>query len=751
MAINKKMKMNFKRVISQLLIFALMITTVQIGNIKGANAIDLDLGFTASSNGNNIAINKIDSNYQTDEIDMSVSTINIKSSGTSYYKIEEVTSSSSGVTVINSGSGSNTSAKIVITQYNDFYATIKVKDLGTNEIKSYNVKFKFSEDNSDAFKFDTIDVACGTGYSTHIGVDYKDSDPDTGDYALSNLPDNIDNVKVSILDANAKPITSGVQITMNGSSSNFKLVGGDNKVIIKRTVNGHTKVFNLILSKKGSATLKSLTGVTLSPSFNSDTTEYTVNVPTTQTTVTLNPTATDNSSTIKVNGVIVRSGTNSQAISLKEGRNNIVVKVTTPDGQASAYNVEVNRAEAPRSSCLKSLTINSAPLAPGFNKDTYEYTSSVDNKVTAVTVTPTAEFATSTLKVNGKSVANGGTTGFISLDEGSNDIDIQVTDVKGDTTDYKVTVTRRYGKDNVRLGSLKTTEGTLSPKFDPETYLYTVKVDRAVSKLKIVFAAQNDKAVVKVEDKEYASAQQSDYIDLKIGANLVNINVVAEDKKTTTNYKVSIIRDKVEAVNEWVLAGDAWTFYDATGTQVKNRWVKYDNNWYFVNVSGYREENGWILESNKWYYLNPDGTMKTGWYKGNGYWYYLQGDGSMKSSGWGQYDKEWYMLNENGMMQTGWILRDGYYYYLQDSGVMKKGWQYYDKNWYYLNDDGTMRRGWLYTGKEFYYLDYSGYAKMGWQYIDGIWYYFDYSGKMKTGNLFLDGKWYYLNSDGSLQ
>ncbi|AOR24572.1 cadherin-like beta sandwich domain-containing protein [Clostridium taeniosporum] len=743
------MKVNFKRIISQLLVLTVMITGIQLGNIKSANAAELNLGFNVEAGGAILDINKSSTNsYYTDEIDMSASTINIKSSDTSYYKLEGVTSSSSGVKIASSISNGVTSYKIAITKYNDFNATIKVKDLGTQEVKSYNVNFKFKEENADKFKFDKIMiVASGSGGTMNLDLDYN-----TGgdDYYLSGLGDDVSTAKVSIVDQNGKSITSGVRITKDGKTGTFKLSGGDNEILISRTVNGRTKVFKLVISKKGTPKLKYLTGVTLSPRFDSEVTEYTAKVPTKTEKITLKPTAVDNSSTIRINGVIVKSGSNSQPISLKEGKNDIAIKVTTQDGEVEVYNIEVTRTEAPRSSYLKSLKIKSATISPSFNKQTFDYTATVENKVTAVTITPTAEYSTSTIRVNGKKVVSGGTTGYISLDEGANEVEIKVTDAKGDTSTYNIVITRRYSKDNVKLSTLKSTEGKLSPKFDSETYLYTVKVDRAVRRTKLVFTAQNDKAKVKIDGREYASSQESDYIDLKIGANLVNIEVTAEDKKTTTLYRVSIIRDKIQAVNEWVLSGDDWTFYDALGVQVKNKWVKYDKQWYFVNVSGYMERDGWINESGKWYYLNADGTMKTGWFKNNGYWYYLQADGAMQNSGWSYYDKTWYMFGPNGMLETGWKLYKGNWYFLLDNGTMRRGWQYYDLNWYYLNDDGTMRKGWLYDGKYYYYLDKSGVMKTGWQRINGKDYYFDSAGKMKTGFIFLDGKWYNLGQDGAL-
>ena len=114
-------------------------------------------------------------------------------------------------------------------------------------------------------------------------------------------------------------------------------------------------------------------------------------------------------------------------------------------------------------------------FTPTFNKGVYEYTSTVDNTVTSIGVKPVAEDANATITVNGTTVPSGATSPYISLDEGGNVINVKVTDTKGNSNTYVLNVTRRYSKDNVNLSSLSVTDGTMSPKFDPETYLIVLK------------------------------------------------------------------------------------------------------------------------------------------------------------------------------------------------------------------------------------------------------------------------------------
>lgn len=739
-------KFNLKKILSYLLIFSVLFTTVQIGSLKNASAeavnqvpgLVIHIGDLADNTTNETRIVDKDSTgkYICEYIPTG-ETLNLTAE--SGYTITAVKSSSTKMVIGKSVNGSNGNDYIInsITDYSDFTLTVTIQH-GTDTPITYPITMRFEADSS--LKFGTLRVTLDNQTPRNIGYSQTDGN---GNYTISDVDSSIKTAKIELLDSAGSPMTC----TVNGGSGNIvNLAGGENDITISRTYLNTSKQYKLIITKQGEAKLKSLVPSTgnLLPAFSSDKYDYTMTVPTAQSTITFTPVSIDNASTIKVNGVTVKSGYKSQNIKLDEGDNEVDVVVTTKDGDSSTYTINVTRTAQFTSAQLKALTLTSGTLSPTFNKGIYEYTATVDNTVTSIGVKPTAEDTAANITVNDKTVPTGATSQYISLDEGGNVINVVVTDAKGNTNTYVLNVTRKYSKNNVNLASLSVTDGTMSPKFDPETYLYSVKVDRNVEKVKVLYTSQNDKSKVKINGKEYTNGQ-SDYIKLDIGANIATVDITGEDGKSTITYKLSIIRGDIEGTNQWVLVAGDWTFYNAAGVQVKNEWVKYDNKWYFMDINGHMK-TGWIYESGNWYYLNKDGIMQTGWTYDKGYWYYLQGDGSMRTNVWATYDGKWYFFNNFGQLQTGWTLYGGYWYYMDDHGVMQKGWITYDKNKYYLNDDGSMRNGWLYSGKVWYYLDNTGIMVRGWQTIDGKKYYFDANGAMKTGMMFLDGKWTNLNN-----
>lgn len=739
-------KINFQKIISYLLIFTVFFTFVQIGNFKKAVAADTTQvkGLEFHIGGVDGATKNIDGNdndgYVCEFLPIGESFTLTADSG---YSIQDTPQSSSNKMVIqrkpNATGGSNYTISS-ITDYSDFILTVIMKDsAGTS--KTYQIKMKFESDST--LEFGTLKVTLDNQSTQELK--YAETDAN-GNYALTDVDSSVKTAKIQLISTNNTPMNFSINGGGSSTIGTVNLVGGDNVIGITVTNQNVSRQYKLIISKKGEAKLKALvpSAGTLSPVFNSDTYDYTLTVPTTQTNISFTPTTVDNASTITVNGVTVKSGNKSQNISLDEGKNEINVVLTTKNGDTNTYTINVTRTALFRSSNLTALTLTSGTLTPAFNKGIYEYSAIVNNNITSIGVTPTAEDTNATITVNGKKVPSGATSPYISLDEGGNVINVKVTDAKGNSSTYVLSVTRRYSKDNVNLASLSVTDGTMSPKFDPENYLYSVKVARNIEKVRVLYSSQNDKAKIKINGKEYTNGQ-SDYIKLDIGANLVVVEVTAEDGKTTTTYKLSVIRGDIEGNNQWVLVGGNWTFYNAAGMQIKNQWVKYDNQWYFLDINGYMQ-TGWIQDSGNWYYLNKDGIMQTGWFYDKGYWYYLEGNGSMRVNTWATYDGKWYYFNNFGEMQTGWAQYKGKWYLMDDHGVMQKGWITYDRNKYYMNDDGSMRTGWLYNGRSWYYLDDSGIMITGWKNINGKNYYFDAGGVMKTGMLFLDGQWINLNN-----
>lgn len=92
---------------------------------------------------------------------------------------------------------------------------------------------------------------------------------------------------------------------------------------------------------------------------------------------------------------------------------------------------------------LSNLVLSDGSLAPAFAAETTAYTATVPNATGSITVTPTADDATATIKVNNTPVATGAASGSITLNVGANVITTVVTAQDGATTKtYTVTVTR---------------------------------------------------------------------------------------------------------------------------------------------------------------------------------------------------------------------------------------------------------------------------------------------------------------------
>jgi gliding motility-associated-like protein len=199
---------------------------------------------------------------------------------------------------------------------------------------------------------------------------------------------------------------------------------------------------------------------TLTPVFASASTNYSVNVANATSGITLTPTATDSTATIRVNGVSVTSGTASGSIPLAVGANTITTVVTAQDGiTTDTYTVTVTRALS-SDATLSNLTTNQCAFVPSFSSGTIAYTDSVSNSVTSITVTPTAHNSNATVKVNGTLVTSGTASAAIPLMAGNNIINIVVTAPDGVTTNtYTLTVYRGDPAANVSASNILTPNG----------------------------------------------------------------------------------------------------------------------------------------------------------------------------------------------------------------------------------------------------------------------------------------------------
>lgn len=106
---------------------------------------------------------------------------------------------------------------------------------------------------------------------------------------------------------------------------------------------------------------------------------------------------------------------------------------------------------------------------------------------------------------------------------------IKGTDTKATCT---VSVTRSLGKD-ATLKSLKIKNGTLNEKFDPNVFEYSVNIDPDVTEIVPDYECSDTNATAFVTNNS----------NLKNGS-IVELKVVAEDKKTTNIYKLKIVKEE---------------------------------------------------------------------------------------------------------------------------------------------------------------------------------------------------------------
>lgn len=179
---------------------------------------------------------------------------------------------------------------------------------------------------------------------------------------------------------------------------------------------------------------------------------------------------------------------------------------------------------------LSSLKIPNVTLSPKFDKNTFEYTASITD-ITELTVNATASNSASKIMISDN---------YKNLVKGDNDIKIQVIAEDGSTTkNYVVKVTlnltpteEELVKANTKLKKLEI-EG-YKIDFNADTKKYTLSVPYKTKKLTILAEAENENATIETEGNK----------TLKVGRNVININVTSEDGENKDTYVLSVTREK---------------------------------------------------------------------------------------------------------------------------------------------------------------------------------------------------------------
>jgi alpha-tubulin suppressor-like RCC1 family protein len=362
-------------------------------------------------------------------------------------------------------------------------------------------------------------------------------------------------VTPTVTDPTSTVAVNGVPVTSGTASTSIPLAVGANPIAIAVTAQDGVTTSTYTVTVTRISVDSTLSGLalsagTLSPAFETGTQSYTASVPNAIADVTVTPTVSDATATVKVNGTPVASGAGTASIPLTVGNNNITVAVTAQDGATtSTYTVTVMRIST--TSTLDGLALSSGTLSPTFAAATKTYTACVPNATTSITVTPTLTNSFAEVTVNGTPVTSGSASAPIPLVVGPNPITVLVTAQDGSTTStYTVTVTLLSGDSS--LATLALSVGNLSPTFSAATLAYTSSVSNATTAITVTPTVASSVATVRVNGVSVAAGAASAPIPLAVGSNAISVEVTAQDVGFSTMYTVTVMRP---ALNVTLVAG----------------------------------------------------------------------------------------------------------------------------------------------------------------------------------------------------
>ncbi len=279
--------------------------------------------------------------------------------------------------------------------------------------------------------------------------------------------------------------------------------------IVVTSANGNTNTYAIEVTREYNESVRIKDLIVkegeLTPEFDPDTLEYSINIPNEKQSLSLNVTLEDPNSSYEIIG-------NENFVL---GENKVQIKVTGKSGKTNTYVLNVNR-QNEVNNYLKNITLSDGKLTPEFDKTTLSYDVTVGENVDSINVSATVEDEKSTLTGDG----------IHSLVKGKNKILLKVVN-SGIERVYTLNILREYNSDN-KLISLTTDKGSLTPEFNPDINNYVVDVDENTDNITVNATANPDSLVTGT----------GNYL-LNKGENTITITVTAEDGSINT-YVITV-------------------------------------------------------------------------------------------------------------------------------------------------------------------------------------------------------------------
>ena len=330
------------------------------------------------------------------------------------------------------------------------------------------------------------------------------------------------------------------------------LTVGNNVITVEVTAeDGNTaRTYTLTVTRTAASTDATLSALTLSGidfgTFASGRTSYSVQVANSVSQTTVTPTVSDSGASyaMKLGGVEDADG----VIALSVGSNVISVEVTAEnDSTTRTYTVTVTRAEPATPEHLSSDATLTALTLSGidfgtFDSTTASYTAAVANSVSQTTVNPTVNHsgASYVIKLGGVTDADA----VVSLSVGSNVITVEVTAEDDNAArTYTVTVSRAAPLSTDATLSALVLSGVDFGTFDSTTVSYTATVANSVSQTTVTPTVNHSGASYAI--KLGGVTDDDGEIALRVGSNIITVEVTAEDVTVSRVYTVEVTRSEL--------------------------------------------------------------------------------------------------------------------------------------------------------------------------------------------------------------
>ena len=287
--------------------------------------------------------------------------------------------------------------------------------------------------------------------------------------------------------------------------------------------------------------------VTLSPGFDSGTTEYTASVAHDVASITVTAAATATGANVDIMPTDDDLVTENYQIPLNVGENTIRVRVTARDNRTTkTYTIRVNRAGEPATDVtLATLTLtdegaSEVTLSPAFYSAITSYTAQVRHDAESITVAAVATTTANTDVAYTPTDADDGTDGHqVDLEVGTATIQVTVTAQDGTTKGtYTIRVTRVRLVQDATLRSLTLSTGTLSPSFSSNRTAYTASVANSVSSITIQATPTVSGSTAQIGGADATSGRR---VSLNVGSNKIRVVVTARAGQTKT-YTITVTR-----------------------------------------------------------------------------------------------------------------------------------------------------------------------------------------------------------------